>query len=603
MSKKIISLLLCAVLLCSCSLKSEKSDSDGKKQYYSDVSCETVSPDAGYVFTKRDGDYSVVSAVNLEPGETIEKEGVYLLGGKTGLPVIIDAEKTAKIQLVLRDAEITSADGPAILILSADKVFITLEGKNTVTDAGKYASKYINDGIDGAIFSKSDLTVNGTGSLSVDANYAHGIVSKKSLVFSGCTVGITSVKSGFVGDDIKIRNLSATLDCGTDGIKATNKKDSDSGFVYIESGSFAVTSGSDCIQAERDIFIQDGSFSLTSGGGSSKAGAQSGSYKGLKSSGTISVNSGTFVFDCRDDALHCAENLTLCNANITISTGDDAVHSDAGIEIRGGRLTVTSSYEGIEAVNINILGGKIDITSSDDGINAAGGGKSGGFGWQKGEANNNTSVNISGGYIKINASGDGIDSNGEIKISGGITLISGPTNPDDSAFDHDGNAVVSGGTLIAIGAAGMVEGITRSENQGSVVLASFQTQKSGTTFAICDSDGNVIASMTADKEYSSAVITSPNIQTGGKYTVKVGGKAENTDENGYTDGGRLSGGTLIAEFEMTSSVYTSGNGNMGPGGPGIPDNPGGPGRQDNPGGPGRQDIPDGPGGPGGPGKR
>ena len=42
---------------------------------------------------------------------------------------------------------------------------------------------------------------------------------------------------------------------------------------------------------------------------------------------------------------------------------------------------------------------------------------------------------ISGGDLYINASGDGIDANGSLEISGGYTVIVGPTQGDTATLD------------------------------------------------------------------------------------------------------------------------------------------------------------------------
>ena len=100
----------------------------------------------------------------------------------------------------------------------------------------------------------------------------------------------------------------------------------------------------------------------------------SASAKGLKSDGDLTVSVGTITLDCMDDALHCAGALTVSDAaDLTIATGDDGLHSDDTLTITGGKIDISTSYEGLEAVFIEISGGEITLVSSDDGLNAAGG--------------------------------------------------------------------------------------------------------------------------------------------------------------------------------------------------------------------------------------
>ena len=110
---------------------------------------------------------------------TIIDEGTYILSGTlTDGMVIVDAEDTDKVQLVLDGVDITSAESAAIYVREADKVFITTasDSQNTLTNGGTYTAIDDNN-IDAAIFSKSDLTLNGAGSLTITAKAGHGVVS------------------------------------------------------------------------------------------------------------------------------------------------------------------------------------------------------------------------------------------------------------------------------------------------------------------------------------------------------------------------------------------------------------------------------------------
>ena len=241
----------------------------------------------------------------------------------------------------------------------------------------------------------------------------------------------------------------------------------------------------------------------------------------------------------------------------------------AGLEeISGGELVITKSYEGLEASKVLISGGKMNITASDDGINAAGGNDGSSLGGRPGMGMFSSStgeIQIGGGYVLVNAAGDGIDANGPITMSGGVVLVSGPTNSGNGAFDCDGTAAVTGGYLIALGSSGMAQGFSSAENQGAA-LFSFSSQQGGTALAVCDKNGNVVISFTPAKAYQSAAITAPGIQQGETYTVVAGGTVLNADENGFASSGTVSGGTTLGTFTMTSLVMGSGGGPGGGGG-------------------------------------
>jgi phage baseplate assembly protein gpV len=65
-------------------------------------------------------------------------------------------------------------------------------------------------------------------------------------------------------------------------------------------------------------------------------------------------------------------------------------------------------------------------------------------------------VDVTGGSLTINAQGDGLDSNGNASISGGTVVVNGPTNSGNGALDVNGELTVTGGRVAAAGSAGMV---------------------------------------------------------------------------------------------------------------------------------------------------
>lgn len=87
---------------------------------------------------------------------TITDAGTYILSGslEDGM-IIVNAEDTDKIQLVLKGVQITSSTSAAIYVLQADKVFITTASgtQNILANGGEYVAIDDNN-IDGMIFSK-----------------------------------------------------------------------------------------------------------------------------------------------------------------------------------------------------------------------------------------------------------------------------------------------------------------------------------------------------------------------------------------------------------------------------------------------------------------
>ena len=496
---------------------------------------------------------------------TITDEGTYILSGTLddGM-IIVDTDKSNKVQLVLAGAHITSASCAPIYVRQADKVFITLEEntENSLKNGGAFEPIDENS-IDAVIFSKDDLTLNGTGALTVESPAGHGIVSKDELTVTGGTFTVATASHGLNGkDNVCISGGSFTVTAGKDGIQADNADDETLGFVYISGGSFAICAEGDGISASGTVQIDGGDFSIVSGGGSvngeahssdnwggfgggpggmgGRPGGRSGgtstasteestSMKGIKSGGSLTLNGGSFTMDCADDAVHSNTSLTVSGGSFTVATGDDGFHAEETLTITSGTVTVTESYEGLEALHILIAGGDIRLTASDDGLNAAGGTDQSGLGGRDqmfggggfGMSAGNGSITISSGNLHINASGDGIDANGCLEITGGYTVVVGPTMGDTATLDYDTSAVISGGTFIGTGASGMAQTFSSSENQG-VFAVQVGSAAAGTQITLTDAQGNTVISYAPELSFNVVILSSPDIQSGESYTITVG---------------------------------------------------------------------------------
>ncbi len=539
--------------------------------------------DMDFGFTDRDkkDDYDTNDIAQGEDNGTtydITKEGTYVFTGEiTDKMITVSVGENDKVQIVLDEATIKNSKGPAIYIKSGDKVFITVKEntENTISDG---TAVFTDDGseIDGAIFSRADLTINGNGKLTVNGKSKHGIVSKDDIVIVNTELNVTSKNVGINGKDcVKISGGNITVNAGSDGIRSDNDEDTDRGFVYIESGNINIVASNDGIQAETAVKIDGGTFNIVSGGGSAQYASDSEeSCKGIKAASDVVINGGDFVVDSLDDSLHSNNTICITGGTFKLSSSDDGIHADTDLAIAAGTVNVTKSYEGIEASRIFITGGDLDITASDDGINAAGGNDGsgvtagpgmGGRPDKGGFSNGVGEIHISGGYTIIDASGDGIDSNGTFSISGGVVLVSGPTNNGNGSFDYDKSASVTGGILIALGSSGMAQGFSNAENQGAI-FTTLTSQSANTSFALCGSDGKAIVSFSPKKAYQSVAVTAPEIQNGSSYSIYSGATVSGADKNGFARNAEVSGGTKLVDITMTSLLYSSGGGMGGPGG-------------------------------------
>lgn len=325
---------------------------------------------------------------------TITEAGVYRLSGSLAGQIVVAAPEDAQVVLLLDGAEITNTSGAAIDVQTADDVAIHLAdgSKNSVSDAASYAD---DAEANAAIYSASDLTISGEGSLDVQANGNDGITSKDDLVILSGSITVTAADDALRGKDSLVVE-GGTLDLtatGGDGLKSDQEDDETKGYILVSGGEIVITAGDDGLQAQTDTVVTGG--------------------------------------------------------NITMSVADDGVKGEQIVSLAGGDITVASSYEGIEAINIAIFAGNIDVTASDDGINASGLNTGG----QDRETDTGERLEISGGTITVDAGFDGLDSNGTITVSGGDITITSADNGGDSPLDANGEITVTGGNITANGSA------------------------------------------------------------------------------------------------------------------------------------------------------
>lgn len=592
--RPILALLTACTLLCGCSAQIAETTAPAPSgEASAAATAGAVITDSSDLFSNRDyeEDYDSSkaaliqlngssascgsSAVSVDGASvTITDAGTYILSGtlENGM-IIVDAEKTDKVRLVLDNAVIHSRDCAALYILQADKVFLTLADgtANTLSNGGSFTPIDENN-IDAALFSKEDLTMNGTGSLTVTSPAGHGIVSKDELTITGGSYSITCASHGMTGkDSICIDGASITVAAGKDGIHTENVEDTALGYLYIENGSFDITAEGDGISAGAWLQIQNGSFQILCGGGSKNAQQQtsdawggfgggmggpggrpggggigspggrggngetpptpaseedSTSIKAVKASGDLVINGGSFSIDAADDAIHSNNNATVNGGSFQITTGDDGFHADNALTINGGGIVITESYEGLEGLSILINSGSFDITASDDGLNAAGGADQSGFGGFRGNegfgpaGNSDSFITIAGGEVYINASGDGIDSNGTFEISGGSVTVCGPTQGDTAVLDYDSSGIITGGTFIGTGSYMMAQ--TFSDSEQGVIALSVGSQSAGTQITLKDAKGNAIFSYAPALPFAIVILSSPEMVKGETYTITVG---------------------------------------------------------------------------------
>ncbi len=580
---------LAALLLAGCSSpgssevgsmvsNAETASNSNTAKVTSEIQTQELAQSAGSLFSSKDldtsWDTSNAVSIDFSGGEakisgtngaaafrdgilTISKAGTYILSSSLNGSIIVEASKNDFIHLVLNGVEITCENSAPINIRQADKVVITLADgtENKLVDGAVY--QYDDPDAEepsAALFSKDDLSLNGNGSLTIQANHNNGIQSKDDLRISGGNYSITAAKNGIVGkDSLVISDGSFTISAENDAMKSTNDKDEGKGYLTINGGNYLITSQSDGIQAETALSITGGNFEITTAGGSGNSSSNGkgmwgsaasssdeASAKGIKAGQAIQISGGEYLLNTSDDSVHSNGSIEITGGAFQISSGDDGVHADELLTIKDGEINIAQSYEGLEALDIDLEGGTVYISASDDGVNAAGGRDNSSMGGRPGQnsfGGSMGSLSISGGYYFVDANGDGLDSNGTIDMSGGTVLVNGPEDNGNGALDYDSSFLISGGVLITAGSSGMAQ-VTSSESAQNTVVYYLPSAESGTAVRLEKADGTEIYSFTPSKKYSCILISSPEIVQG-DYTIKSGGIIVNAHsiKDGVSTGG------------------------------------------------------------------
>lgn len=419
---------------------------------------------------------------------TITAAGTYRISGAlTDGQVVVDTADEDVVRLVLDGADVSSSTSAAILVANADAAVVWLaEGSTNHVAGGTASSDDTTDTPNAALYSGDDLTIAGTGSLSVEGTAVDGITSKDDLLIVDGTIEVTAVDDGLRGkDQLVVTGGTVTVDAGGDGLTSDNAGETDE------------TTGASNADAVGHVVV---------------------------AGGQVAISADT-------DGIDAANTVTVGGGALSIAAGDDAIHADQAISMSAGSVDITQSNEGVESLQIEISGGELSVVASDDGINVAdgSGGGPGGRGGAGGSAtaSNGMSLVISGGTVTVDAGGDGIDIGGSFTITGGTITVYGPTEQMNGALDVDGAFTVSDAVLVAGGSAGMAEA-PEGGDQPVLSMTFGSALPAGSAIAVAAEDGTVVAVHQSPKQIESLVVTSPDLVAGTTYTVSVDGEAVGT---------------------------------------------------------------------------
>lgn len=308
---------------------------------------------------------------------TITAGGTYVVTGTmTEGHILVNAPKE-EVTLVLQDASITCSTGSPLYVYKSKATTLYLpEGTaSTLTDGTDYTfsdsySSAEEEEPNACLYSKSDLVIAGSGSLTVNANYNNGITGKDTLFIQKASVTVTAVNHGINGkDSLTIKDADITVTSGGDALRSTNDSDTTLGYLVITGSALKLTAGEDGIQAETTLTISGGTATVTTAGGAGQSISDDTSAKGLKAGTQVAVTGGTLQLNCCDDAIH--------------SNGDGTIDRDGSATITGGIVVAagstgmaenfgTASTQGSILVNLSGSAGQtITLKDSDGNILAS----------------------------------------------------------------------------------------------------------------------------------------------------------------------------------------------------------------------------------------
>ena len=402
---------------------------------------------------------------------TITSGGTYIISGTLSEgQLVVDADDE-KVQLVLDNADITCATSAAIYVKSAGKTFITLaEGSENILMNTAEFEAIDDNNIDAVIFSKDDLALNGSGTLTINSENGHGIVSKDDLKITGGTYNITAASHALSGkDSVRIAAGTFNLVSGKDGIHSENADDSSKGYVYIAGGEFTIDSTGDGIDASNIVQIDDGTFDITAGGGAENStkthednmmggrgggkGPQMGEAPdgnapserpsgeapqgGSGNSSSDNSNSDRETPpekpDSNTDQAAGTDQVASTDQSESDTFDSDSastkgIKADGRLYINGGTFTINSADDSVHSNSaVTINDGTYTLTTGDDGVHS-------------GEA-----VEINGGTITISESYEGLEgltvtiNDGDIDITSSDDGINAAGGTEEMGFGRMGN--------------------------------------------------------------------------------------------------------------------------------------------------------------------
>lgn len=360
------------------------------------------------------------SSVAINGSEiTISSGGSYIINGTLDDgSIIVDADD-AKVHLILNGVSIHSETSAAIYVKSADKTTITLaeDTDNTLSDSINYTYDDTDkEEPDAVLFSKDNLSINGNGSLNIEASFNNGITCKNDLKIISGTINVTAKSDAIKGkDSLTITGGTITLTCTDDAIHSNNA-------IYIEGGDMTLSSSDDGIHADNTLVISGGTIDIAK------------CYEGLEAA-AISIDGGAISITASDDGINAADGSSSSEGGPGMRGGPDMGEnsgSNCSLTINGGTVYVNAGGDGIDSNGYIVMtGGALVVDGPTDNGN--------------GGLDYNNYFTVTGGYLVVaGSSGMAQNISDSSTQCGALVAVSGGTaGTPVTMADSDGNVIIS----------------------------------------------------------------------------------------------------------------------------------------------------------------
>lgn len=436
---------------------------------------------------------------------TIAQPGYYRFVGTLSCGSIV-AEADGNVRIILDGVRLTGKDGAPIRFYNKGQKVVTFaeEKENIVSAPASVSDSNQNrENPSCAIYSESELTLNGKGTGEINGKKERAIVCRSTLKIKTVELEIRSKTDAVTAMNVVIKNTSLVIDstAGSAIIAERYGFLTKEGYVVISDSDVRAVSAFDAISATDLVYVTgSGSFlSICSGNGSSSVlYDEIYSRKGIVSDGCVCIEEGGVYIDSLDDSIKCSGETLLSGGFLTASTKKAAVNSVL-TEIKGGRTEIARSSVGIKGCRLSLSDGSVKITSNQNGINLS-------------AINGNDSacaLVMKGGYVDVSTCGTCIKTDGKILVSGGSLWCDSSLAPSEPAVIANEGFRTDGGRIMIIAGLGMIQTPVKQSMQDSVTI-SFKRGISSHSTVSLKYDDVVLFSREVVNKVGSLFFTCPN---------------------------------------------------------------------------------------------